>query len=422
MRELSLFTGAGGGVLGSKLLGHQIVGYVEYEKYCQEIIKQRIADGILDAAPIFGDIRRFISEGYAEAYKDVVDVVTGGFPCQPFSVAGKQKGSTDERDMWPATFSCIQIIRPKYVFIENVPGLLNARSSTCLCGWPGRRGRVHSDSVIRQGELLLRRSIGWDVSKGGAVIDGDDGEIPGDDSERSEGDRESGRIVEMAYRWGRSVWFSENDTSVSAFEKRTGDAGIGFGGDLQGEKSKRFAEMDRQRKEDWLGEQGEDALIEQKRPDCPCCGRRLVYSFSRLIQYLGKIFGQLSESGYDCRWDVIGADDVGANHRRKRLWILAYTNSDKKGISRQVQNKSSSETLEQRRERQAWGRSISNDMLEYFESGQIERRPDSNIESPIRRTSDGMANTNDRLKAIGNGQVPLCMAYAFSKLSEGIIK
>src|SRR3990167_5510556 len=106
MNELSLFTGAGGGVLGSKLLGHRLVGYVEYEPYCQEILKQRIADGILDAAPIFGDIRKFISEGYAESYQGV-DLVSAGFPCQPFSVAGKGLGEKDPRNMWPATLRCI---------------------------------------------------------------------------------------------------------------------------------------------------------------------------------------------------------------------------------------------------------------------------------------------------------------------------
>ncbi len=57
MNELSLFTGAGGGLLGTKLLGWRTIGYVEYESYCQKVIRQRIADGLLDAAPIFGDIR-----------------------------------------------------------------------------------------------------------------------------------------------------------------------------------------------------------------------------------------------------------------------------------------------------------------------------------------------------------------------------
>ena len=128
MDYLSLFTGAGGGDLAMQhLLGFRCRGYVEYEPYCQEVIKQRIADGLLDAAPIFGDIRAFVSEGYAESYQGMADVVTGGFPCQPFSVAGKQLGADDPRNMWPATIEAIRIVRPRYAFLENVPGLLTTR-------------------------------------------------------------------------------------------------------------------------------------------------------------------------------------------------------------------------------------------------------------------------------------------------------
>jgi DNA (cytosine-5)-methyltransferase 1 len=124
LRELSLFTGAGGGLLASKLLGWKTIGYVEINDYCQRVIAQRIKDGILDEAPIFGDIRAFISEGYAESYSGMVDVVTGGFPCQPFSIVGKKLGENDPQNMWPATLDCIRQVRPRYVFLENVPGLL----------------------------------------------------------------------------------------------------------------------------------------------------------------------------------------------------------------------------------------------------------------------------------------------------------
>ncbi len=126
MKELSLFSGAGGGLLGTKLLGFKHIGYVEFNNYCQRIIRQRILDGILDEAPIFSDIRAFISEGYADSYKGMVDVITAGFPCQPFSVAGKQAGADDPRNMWPSTIATICTVRPKYAFLENVPGLISS--------------------------------------------------------------------------------------------------------------------------------------------------------------------------------------------------------------------------------------------------------------------------------------------------------
>ncbi len=125
MNYLSLFTGAGGGDLAMQhLLGFRCVGYVEIENYCQRLIRQRITDGFLDAAPVFGDIRKFISDGYAEQYQGMVDLVTGGFPCQPFSSAGQQQAENDTRNMWPSTLDCIRQIHPHRIFCENVAGLL----------------------------------------------------------------------------------------------------------------------------------------------------------------------------------------------------------------------------------------------------------------------------------------------------------
>lgn len=125
MNELSLFTGIGGGLLGTKLLGWRSIGYVEINEYCRRVLEQRIKDGILDDAPIFGDIQEF-NRTYAGEFKGMVDVITAGFPCQPFSVAGKRQGADDERNMWPATIECIRKIRPRYTLLENVPGLLTS--------------------------------------------------------------------------------------------------------------------------------------------------------------------------------------------------------------------------------------------------------------------------------------------------------
>lgn len=124
MRELSLFTGAGGGLLGTQLLGWQHVGYVEHNDYRQRLLRQRIDDGILDTAPIFGDIQTFNREGYAASYSGMVDVITAGFPCQPFSRMGKRKSGDDHRNMWPATAECIRIIRPRFTLLENVANLI----------------------------------------------------------------------------------------------------------------------------------------------------------------------------------------------------------------------------------------------------------------------------------------------------------
>ena len=181
MRELSLFSGAGGGLLGTKILGWRTIGYVEIEDYCQRVIKQRIEDGIFDNAPIFSDIRTFNSEGYAEQYKGVVDVISAGFPCQPHSICGKLRGGEDERNMWPETISTIRIIRPQYVWLENVTGLLTSGyfgtilESLSQSGYVGRYISLGSSFVgsLCEGQRLWVLAIkadcamleGMDISK-----------------------------------------------------------------------------------------------------------------------------------------------------------------------------------------------------------------------------------------------------------------
>lgn len=128
MNYLSLFSGACGGDLAFQHLleGFKCIGYVEIDEYCQKIISQRQKDGLLHKAPIFGDIKAFIDSGCAELYKGITELITAGFPCQPFSGAGKLRKENDERNMWSSTCKTIKIIRPKYAFLENVPGLLSS--------------------------------------------------------------------------------------------------------------------------------------------------------------------------------------------------------------------------------------------------------------------------------------------------------
>lgn len=122
MNELALFAGAGGGILGAHLLGWRTVCAVETEPYCREVLLRRQQDGLLPLFPIWDDCNTF--EG--GAWSGIVDVITAGFPCQPFSVAGKQEGADDSRNGWPATIRIVDEVRPSFVLLENVPGLLTA--------------------------------------------------------------------------------------------------------------------------------------------------------------------------------------------------------------------------------------------------------------------------------------------------------
>lgn len=130
MYQISLFSGALGGDLASVyLLGWRPVLYVECNEYRQRIIQQRIKDGLMPDAPIWGDIRTLgqtVLKPYKELAKKHSVVITAGFPCQPFSHAGKRRGADDERNMWPETIRVIREVRPRFAFLENVPGLLTS--------------------------------------------------------------------------------------------------------------------------------------------------------------------------------------------------------------------------------------------------------------------------------------------------------
>ena len=116
MRELHLFAGAGGGILGGMLLGHEPVCAVEIDAYCRKVLQARQDDGWLPKFPIYEDVRAFDGK----PWRGKVDVVAGGFPCQPWSSAGKKLGADDPRHLWPEMARIVEEVRPRYVFAENV--------------------------------------------------------------------------------------------------------------------------------------------------------------------------------------------------------------------------------------------------------------------------------------------------------------
>ena len=130
LRTLHLFAGCGGGLLADLLLGHRPVCAVELDPYCQQVLMQRQRDGVLPWFPIWGDVRDFDGRPWLGC----VDVVSGGFPCQPWSVAGKRAGAADDRNLWPDTVRVVRDIRPRYVFLENVPGLLTQQYFGTMLG------------------------------------------------------------------------------------------------------------------------------------------------------------------------------------------------------------------------------------------------------------------------------------------------
>jgi DNA (cytosine-5)-methyltransferase 1 len=266
MNELALFAGAGGGILGGKLLGWRTVCAVEWEQYPASVLCARQNDGLLPPFPIWDDVRTF----NGRPWRGIVDVVSGGFPCQDISAAGKGAGIDGERSgMWREMARIIHEVRPRYALVENSPML---------------------------------------TSRG-----------------------------------------------------------------------------------------------------------------------LGTVLGDLAEMGFDARWGVLGAADVGANHQRDRIWIVA-TNT-RYGEQRQQ------ESFVRQECSKSIGKEFGNlcENISNAHSAQRERGRFSvgaqpqyadfecsswwQSEPNLGRVANGVAARVDRLKAIGNGQVPLCAATAWRFLT-----
>ena len=125
MRLLDLFSGIGGFSLAVQWVWGddlEIVSFVEIDPYCQKVLRKHWPN-----VPIHSDIKSFDSNKYG-----TVDLITGGFPCQPFSQAGKQRGKEDDRYLWPEMFRVIKESRPRWIVGENVSNIVTMELNEML--------------------------------------------------------------------------------------------------------------------------------------------------------------------------------------------------------------------------------------------------------------------------------------------------
>lgn len=481
---MHLFAGIGGGLLADLILGHRPIIAVEWDKYCCQVLRERAADGWFPELSVWeGDVRLFNPSEYAGQ----VDCIHAGFPCQPFSNAGLRKGSTDSRgDLFAQVLRCVEIIRPKYIFLENVPGLLTSRSPTCLCGWPYRRGGLHSHSqtVKKDNFNLHGNSTDEYVGEGSDIERPDNFDVRRQVLQSGLSEEGMGESMAMAYQRGYSQRVSDEDIAVFDAQKtasRISDTASQV--EVEPADTEEWDSMLESASEGIGGEDERvDAQAEPEGARCPECGRGLVQPDSRHIWYMDSIQWSLAAMGYDTQWLCIRASDVGAPHGRDRWFCLAIRNTEhdgqltaevsrsagtgsdnhapwaqqaseptrpseqhaelaysdsQHGIGGSESQQPASSGRESRHKSGGSGENVGNANSEQCEehitrnkfSEQIEQRTPRRSsmgsggswwqsESLVGRVAHGVPNRVGMLKGLGNAQVPLQAATAFTLLAE----
>ena len=130
--HLDLFSGIGGFALAAGWAGFRTVGFSEVDPYCCAVLRKH-----WPGVKQYGDIRTADFSAIGS-----VDLLTGGFPCQPFSCAGKRRGASDDRHLWPAMLRVITSVRPAWVLGENVPGIIGMEFERVIAGLEAESFRV----------------------------------------------------------------------------------------------------------------------------------------------------------------------------------------------------------------------------------------------------------------------------------------
>lgn len=160
MNELALFAGHGGGILGGILCGFRTVCAVEIDDYARRVLMARQNDGCLPAFPIWDDVRTFDGRPWS----GVVDIITGGFPCQDISIAGPGAGLEGERSgLWREMRRIVGEVGPRFVLVENSPaltyrGLHEVLGDLAAMGYDARwgvLGAVHAGAPHRRERIWI---------------------------------------------------------------------------------------------------------------------------------------------------------------------------------------------------------------------------------------------------------------------------
>lgn len=120
MKVLDLFSGIGGFSLGLEAAGFETAAFCEYDQEAQKVLRKNWPD-----VPIFSDVRTLTKQELHDNGIQDIGLICGGYPCQPFSLAGERRGAEDDRHLWPEMFRLVKELRPTWVIGENVAGHIN---------------------------------------------------------------------------------------------------------------------------------------------------------------------------------------------------------------------------------------------------------------------------------------------------------
>jgi len=340
LNTFHLFAGAGGGILGDVLLGHNPIGACEIEPYPRDVLLARQRDGHLPDFPIWDDVATLDGN----PWRGSVDVLCGGFPCQDISAAGKGAGITGERSgLWKEYSRLIGEMRPRFVFAENSPLL-----------------RTRGLGVVLEDLAALGYNARWGIIGAGAV---------GAPHKRD-------RMWVLAY------------------------ANVPRDGASKGNADKDWSEI--------IKERQDESQLESS-------------GFSEDVAYTNRSGSDEDRSASELRTSGIeqSPKDSRITNETEGREVTGWWYTD----PAELPNAEGQGTGTLRHCGEAEGEVSGNPAQHIGEcSSEASQGPeDSATEPAVGRVAHGVANRVDRLKAIGNGQVPQCAAVAFSILSEGLL-
>ena len=355
VNELALFAGAGGGILGGHLLGWRTVCAVEWEPYPASVLCARQNDGFLPPFPVWDDVQSF----RGEPWRGIVDVVSGGFPCQDISAAGKGTGIDGERSgMWREMARIIHEVQPRFAFVENSPMLTSRGLGTVLgdlasMGFDARWGVLGAADV---GANHQRNRI-WIVATNTNHARIERGQ------QQSQISNSKGELANAIRKRRAEGWHDhgQDDGSKPATD---------------GQHASQMADTDSA----GLGTGWRERLHSKRETGFIAAPSNTTMANANGLRELQPQGGQCDQR----RWFGNGSEDMG------------NTSCEGLSIPRPQSVGSHWEQVGQPAASASWWA----------------------IEPNVGRVAHGVAARVDRLKAIGNGQVPLCAATAWNLLTK----